>query len=175
MFKGMGSYNFLDTDDILEKAAGMTINEIFESEGEDGFRQVEAQILDSVHAYVRCVISTGGGIVTRMENWSKLHTGLIVWLDCEPDVIVKRLQANGMDSRPLLQSGDPEQKLRDLLEQRLSKYEQADVRIKVTGDMDENAVADAVIRELHDFIDNNPPAWKIAKAKAKAEGLDWIQ
>lgn len=171
----MGSYNFLDTDFIIERAAGMTIEEIFEAEGEVGFRQVEGQILDSVHAYVRCVISTGGGIVTRLENWSKLHTGIVVWLDCAPEIILKRLQVSGLDSRPLLQSGDPAQILRDLLEERKEKYQQADIRIEISEKMSEIDVANAVIRDMHDFIDNNPPAWKMAKAKAKAEGLDWVQ
>lgn len=146
----MGTYNFLDTDEIIEKATHMTIPEIFESEGEEGFRQVESQILDSVHPYVRCVISTGGGIVTRIENWSKLQTGIVVWLDCDPEVIMKRIE--GTD-RPLLQTEDPLQKLKDLLDERRDKYNQADVRIEVTEDMDETAVADTVIKVLHDFID----------------------
>jgi shikimate kinase len=34
--------------------------------------------------------------------------------------------------------------------------------------------ADAVVRALHDFIDDNPPAWKVAKAKAQSDGLDWV-
>lgn len=168
----MGSYTFLDTDEIIEKAAGVSIPEIFRSEGEAGFRDIEAQILDSVHPYVRCVISTGGGIVCRVENWSKLHTGLVVWLDVEPDVIYERIQ--GTD-RPLLQTADPLQTLTSLLEERKDMYGQADVRIFIRQNMDENAVADAVIRELHDFIDDNPPAWKLAKSKAKAEGLDWVK
>jgi len=168
----MGTYSFLDTDDIIEKAAGTTIPEIFQTEGEEGFREVEGQILDSVHPYVRCVISTGGGIVLRMQNWSKLQTGIVVWLDCDPEVIYKRIE--GTD-RPLLQTEDPLQKLKDLLEARKDKYEQADLRISVDEDMDENAVADAIVQELHDFIDENPPAWKLAKAKAQAEGLDWVQ
>ena len=170
--KRMGSYTFLDTDEIIEKAAGMSIPEIFESEGEDGFRKVEGQILDSVHPYVRCVISTGGGIVCRMENWSKLQTGLVVWLDVAPEVIYERIK--GTD-RPLLQTDDPLQTLKNLLEERKDKYKNADLRIEVTADMDEMSVADTVIRELHDFIDDNPPAWKLAKTKAQAEGLDWVQ
>lgn len=168
----MGSYNFLDTDDIIEKATSMKIPEIFEAEGEDGFREVEAQILDSVHAYVRCVISTGGGIVTRMQNWSKLQTGIVVWLDVDPEVIMKRIE--GTD-RPLLQTEDPLQTLKDLLDDRRAKYEQADIRIEVTADMDEHRVADEVVKSMHYFIDENPPAWKKAKAKAQAEGLDWVQ
>lgn len=168
----MGNYNFLDTDGIIEKATGATIPQIFESEGEDGFREVEGQILDSVHAYVRCVVSTGGGIVCRMQNWSKLQTGLVIWLDVDPEVIMKRIE--GTD-RPLLQTDDPLQTLKDLLDERKERYMQADVRIEVDADMDEEAVADLIVKELHDFVDENPPAWKTAKAKAQSEGLDWVQ
>lgn len=166
----MGTYNFLDTDQIIEKAVDMTITDIFKEEGEDEFRRIEGQVLDSVHAYVRCVVSTGGGIVCRMENWSKLQTGIVVWLDVEPQVILKRMeQSSGKANRPLLQNENPLQTLQNLLNERKDRYSQADVRIKVTEDMDQKTVADIVIRELHDFIDNNPPQWKLAKAKAKGE------
>jgi shikimate kinase len=168
----MGSYNFLDTDQIIEKASGMTIPKIFEEEGEEGFRTVESQILDSVHSHLRCVVSTGGGLVLKLENWAKLQSGLVVWLDVDPEVIIKRIE--GTD-RPLLQCDDPLQKLKDLLEERKSKYSQADLRIEVTEDMDPEGVAEIVIRGLHDFIDENPPAWKLSKQKAQAEGLDWVQ
>lgn len=168
----MGTYNFLDTDQIIEKATNMTIPMIFETEGEEVFRQVEAQILDSVHAYVRCVVSTGGGIVCRMQNWSKLQTGIVVWLDVPPEVIHKRIQGT---NRPLLQTEDPLKTLKELLDKRRERYAQADIRVEITDDMDETAVADAVVRALHDFIDENPPAWKMAKAKAQSEGLDWVQ
>ena len=171
-WSGMGTYNFLDTDGIIEKASGMTIPQIFEEEGEDGFRKVESQILDSVHSYVRCVVSTGGGIVCRMENWSKLQTGVVVWLDVDPEVIMKRIE--GTD-RPLLQTEDPLQTLKDLLEERKEKYSQADLTIEVPEGMDEAAVADKIIEELHEFIDTHPPAWKLAKAKAQEEGLDWVK
>ena len=50
--KGMGTYTFLDTDAIIEKVTKMTIPEIFEKEGEEGFRSVESQILDSVHVFL---------------------------------------------------------------------------------------------------------------------------
>jgi shikimate kinase len=168
----MGNYNFLDLDEIIEKATGISIPEIFKAEGEDSFRTVESQILDSVHAYVRCVISTGGGIVGTNQNWSKLQTGIVVWLDVHPEIIMDRIK--GTD-RPLLQTADPLQTLKDLMDKRKEKYAQADVRIEVAKDMKETDVADLVIRELHHFIDDNPPAWKIAKANAQAEGLDWVQ
>lgn len=170
--KRMGTYNFLDTDNIIESATGLTIPEIFESEGEEEFRNIEAQVLDSVHAHVRCVVSTGGGIVCRLLNWSKLQSGVVVWVDVKPETIMKRIE--GTD-RPLLQTEDPLKTLTELLEARLSRYQQADVRIEVAEDMDANDVADLVIKELHNFIDENPPAWKKAKAKAQEEGLDWVQ
>jgi shikimate kinase len=171
-FAGMGSYNFLDTDLIIEKATGVTIPQILEQEGEEGFRTAESQILDSVHSYVRCVVSTGGGMVLKMENWSKLQSGLVIWLDVDPEVIMKRIE--GTD-RPLLQTEDPLQKLKDLLEERREKYAQADVRIEVDADTDEEGVADQVVRDLHNFIDDNPPAWKLSKEKAQADGLDWVK
>uniref|UniRef100_A0A7S2U848 shikimate kinase n=1 Tax=Attheya septentrionalis TaxID=420275 RepID=A0A7S2U848_9STRA len=168
----MGSYNFLDTDEIIEKATSMSIPSIFEAEGEEGFRSIEAQVLDSVHAYVRCVISTGGGAVCRLSNWSKFQTGIVIWLDVDPDTLISRMQ--GTD-RPLLQTENPLETLETLLEERTSRYSQADIQLKITPEMDANAVAEMVIKELHFFIDENPPAWKQAKAKAQAEGLDWVQ
>ncbi len=165
-------YNFLDTDAIIEKATGVTIPEIFAEDGEEGFRKIESQILDSVHSYVRCVVSTGGGVVCKPENWAKLQTGIVVWLDVEPSVIMERIKDT---DRPLLQTDDPLRTLTSLLEERRDKYSQADLRIEVTEDMDEDAVADQLVRELHNYIDDHPPAWKLAKLKAQAEGLDWVQ
>jgi shikimate kinase len=164
----MGSYTCLDTDDIIEKAVGMTIPEIFKTEGESSFRDVEGQVLNSVYAYIRCVISTGGGIVCRTENWSKLQTGLVVWLDVEPEIIIQRIE--GTD-RPLLQTSDPLQTIKDLLQDRTELYSNADVRVRIDSpDETEEDIANRVIRDLHNHIDDNPPAWKIAQAKSKADG-----
>ena len=168
----MGTYNFLDTDTILERAAGMTIPEMFETEGEEAFRTAEAQVLDSVHAHVRIVVSTGGGLVMRNQNWSKLQTGLVVYLKVDPEVIMKRIE--GTD-RPLLQTDNPLETLKTLMEERKERYEQADVTVEIEEGMSVEDVADKCIRALHDFIDDNPPAWKQAKAKAAADGLDWVQ
>jgi len=169
----MGSYKFLDMDDIIEKATKLKISDIFESEGEDGFRNVEAQVLDTVHSYVRCIVSTGGGLVCRTENWGKLQTGIVIWLDVEPEIIMKRIEGN--DDRPLLKTEDPLQTLKDLLEERKSKYSQADFRVEITEAMDEDMVASKIVLDLHNYIDENPPAWKLAKQKAQEEGLDWVQ
>jgi len=167
----MGTYNFLDTNTIIERAAGMSISEIIDSEGEEGLSDAEAQVLDSVQAHVRGVVSTGGGLVCRLSNWSKLQTGLVVYLKADPELIMKRIE--GTD-RPLLKNLDPLETLKKLSEERRERFEQADVMVQVSEVMDVQMTADAVCRALHDFIDDNPPAWKMAKAKAQADGLDWV-
>ncbi len=71
----------LEADDEIEKAAGLTIPEIFEREGEQGFRRRESAALRELGKRSGTVISTGGGCVTRPENYAPLHqNGIIVWL-----------------------------------------------------------------------------------------------
>ncbi|NDJ22777.1 shikimate kinase [Nostoc sp. B(2019)] len=122
-------YGFVDTDDVIVKAAGRSINELFAQEGEAGFRQLESDVLSQVCAYTKLTIATGGGIVLRRENWGYLHHGLIVWLDVPLDLLYSRLAED--TTRPLLQDADPKGKLRSLLEQRTPLYSQADLRITV--------------------------------------------
>ncbi|KAL3788620.1 hypothetical protein ACHAWO_011836 [Cyclotella atomus] len=167
----MATYNFLDMDSILERAAGMSIPSIFETEGEEAFRHAEATVLDSVHAHIRCVISTGGGVVLRNQNWSKLQTGIVVYLKCSPEVIIQRIE--GTD-RPLLQTSNPLETLKNIYEERREKYEQADVTVEIGKEMDVSKACEEVVKAVHEFIDENPPAYKTAKMKAQADGLDWV-
>ena len=193
----MGTYNFLDTDTILERAAGISISQMFETSGEEEFRLAESQVLDAVHAHVRLVIGTGGGVVIKNQNWSKLRTGLVVYLRVEPHIIAGRLlngsNNNGVDARPLLRTTTEStedddsssstsiteeealiQKLTSLITERRTKYEQADVIVDIHPNMSIQHAADAVIKKLHDFIDENPPAYVKAREKARSEGIDWV-
>ena len=61
----LGSYTFLDTDATLEAATKRTVADIFEKDGEAAFRELEGSIMEQVAAYVRLVVATGGGVVTR--------------------------------------------------------------------------------------------------------------
>ncbi len=73
--------NFLDADRVLEESSGMTIPEIFAAEGEAGFRQRETEVLRELGKGSGLVIATGGGCVTRAENYPLLHqNGRIFWL-----------------------------------------------------------------------------------------------
>lgn len=133
-------YRFVDTDVLIEKVAGKTINEIFYEDGEESFRELEAQVLSDLSAYSKFVIATGGGIVIRQLNWSYLHHGLVVWLDAPVEVLLDRLQDD--TTRPLLQTPNPAQALQTLLDQRRSRYAEADLRILITaGDTPEQLVS----------------------------------
>lgn len=94
---------FVDADSEIERFTEMTIPEIFESSGEDGFRTVETKVLEHLGKESGLVIATGGGCVTRQENYSHLHrNGTIVWLYRD----INKLPTDG---RPLSQPGKLEQ------------------------------------------------------------------
>nr|WP_239651728.1 shikimate kinase [Neosynechococcus sphagnicola] len=125
-------YRFIDTDALITQIAGQSIADLFALEGEAAFRQLETQVLAELSAYAcqKLAIATGGGIVLRRQNWSYLHHGIVVWLDVPVSVLCDRL--NQDRHRPLLQGVDPVATLTHLLEQRQSRYAQADIRLAVT-------------------------------------------
>ncbi|WP_159783327.1 shikimate kinase [Sodalinema gerasimenkoae] len=139
-------YRYFDTDSLIEQVAGQSVSEIFAQEGEAAFRQLESQVLSQLSAYQRSVISTGGGIVVDLTNWSYLRYGLVVWLDVAPELLVERL--GGDESRPLLQTDDPLQTLQRILDERRSRYEQADLRIEVTSGDSPESVSDRIIAAI---------------------------
>ncbi len=133
-------FGFIDTDQIITDAAGKTIPQIFEAEGEAGFRHRETEALRSLLGHHSQVIATGGGIVTKPENLPLLkQLGLVAWLYAEPSTLRDRTSHN--HDRPLLRNDDPEGTLRNLLTARRSLYEAAcDVSI-ATDDLSPQDVA----------------------------------
>ncbi|MBR5021909.1 MAG: AAA family ATPase [Oscillospiraceae bacterium] len=94
---------FVDADAEIVKEAGMSIPEIFEKYGEEGFRKIETQVLTKLGQRSCLVIATGGGCVTRAENYPLLHqNGAIYW-------IKRDITSLPTDGRPLSQSGKLEQ------------------------------------------------------------------
>lgn len=146
-------YRFFDTDAVIESAAHKSIPEIFATEGEKGFRELETQVLAELSSYSRLVIATGGGIVLARHNWSYLHHGVVVWLDVPIDHLFQRIQ--GDTNRPLLQAPNPQKRLQDLMEERRSLYAQADVRVVLQGDEPPEWVCDRVFKEISQIL--NPP------------------
>jgi shikimate kinase len=124
-------HGYFDTDALIAQAAQQTIAEIFQSSGEDLFRELETQTLAALSPLLRCTIATGGGIILKPENWGYLRHGVIVWLDAPVDVLYNRLASDS--SRPLLQTGDLRHRLETLDADRRSLYTQADIRIPIAA------------------------------------------
>ena len=121
-------YRFVDADTVLEGAAGRTIPEIFASEGEAQFRQLETAVLGQISGWHSLVVATGGGVVTRPENWGHMRQGLVVWLDAPAEQLLARLGSDPTP-RPLLQADDLGSRLRQLLAERQPLYAQADLHV----------------------------------------------
>ena len=171
--KNLG-YRYLDTDEIAEHMISMPIADYFKQGKEAEFRELEYQILMEISQYTRLVLSTGGGIVEKNENWGVLHHGIVVHLDLTPEDIFKRLSANPeqVAKRPLLQGDSPLTKLQELDEKRRDKYSQADVRVKVPATASNDEVSRLVCDSLIEFIATNPPIWDNWKKKREQRLAD---
>jgi shikimate kinase len=140
-------YRFLDADQVLEQAAGRPIPAIFESDGEQGFRELETAVLDRITGWHSLVVATGGGVVTRPVNWGHLRQGVVIWLDAPAELLLTRLQADPTP-RPLLATEDPAARLEALLEARRPLYAQADLRVEQQSGDDPQTVAERVVTAL---------------------------
>jgi len=139
-------YGFVDADAVIEQAAGCSIPEIFERDGEAGFRKLESQVLSAISQRHSLVVATGGGVVTERSNWGLLHSGIVIWLDVMRDQLLSRLKADAT-KRPLLQTADPEAALDQLLAQRKPLYAEADLTVVIDQE-DPATVADGILQLL---------------------------
>ena len=143
-------YGFVDADAVIEQAAGCSIPEIFERDGEAGFRDLESQVLNAISQRHSLVVATGGGVVTQPENWGLLHSGIVIWLDVIPEQLIQRLRADST-VRPLLQTEDPEAALNALLNQRRPLYAEADLTVVIDNETPD-AVADGILQLLPSLL-----------------------
>ena len=143
-------YGFVDADAVIEQVAGCTIPEIFERDGEAGFRSIESQVLNAISQRHSLVVATGGGVVTKPENWGQLHSGIVVWLDVNRAQLIERLQDDSTQ-RPLLQQPNPKAALDTLLQERRPLYGEADLTV-VIKDESPDAVADGILQLLPTLI-----------------------
>ena len=133
-------HRFLDTDELVVKAEGRSIPDIFAASGEEGFREIEQRVLADLIGVAGVVLSTGGGAIIREANREALKKiGIVVWLDSDPDILFERAIRSG--KRPLLQTQNPRETFDQLLSARRPIYESfADFRFDSSGvDQDEAA------------------------------------
>lgn len=139
--------SFADTDAMVEHRLGRSIPQIFELYGEEAFRQHETAVLASLEPEPG-VLATGGGIVTRPENWEHLRRlGTTVYLDASVEVLAERLELSKR-KRPLLQVDDWQDRLGALLDARRPLYQQADLTIPIF-DQDIEDVVQRMLGLLH--------------------------
>ena len=141
-------FKFVDTDEMIEQRAGMCISEIFRTQGEPAFRQLEKDVVAELATFTDTVISTGGGLATNEENLNSLKDhALVCCLWAGPDTIWRRV--HHQSHRPLLNGPDPEAKIRELLEQREPHYRKADVLLN-TEMRPLKEVAQHLVHQFHE-------------------------
>lgn len=143
-------WSWCDADVVLEEQFGRTIREIFETEGEPGFRDKESQILAQLSVRDSQVIATGGGVVLRPENRLLLQQGRVIWLKANPATIWQRLQEDTSTAqrRPNLAQGGLAE-VETLLRQREPLYQScAELTVDTSGDSPQQVVA-RILQFLH--------------------------
>lgn len=120
---------FVDTDELVVKSAGKSIKEIFETQGETRFRELETEAIREAVAMSDCVIALGGGAIMRDENRHTIKESghRIVYLKCDPAELHRRIHADPetLAARPpLTQLGGNEAEVRRLLAEREPVYRQ---------------------------------------------------
>lgn len=145
----ISKYERVDTDDMIEEAAGMTINEIFADRGEEYFRALEHEVIKKAAQMDNVVIATGGGAVLNADNIAELRkTGVVFNLAPDFSVIAKRLEA-AAQTRPLLKNQSiDEVKARFIKRQPF--YDNCDHKIRVVN----GRTAKSYAMEILDIMKN---------------------
>lgn len=137
-----------DTDTLIEHATHRTIRDIFATDGESAFRDLEAQaVIEATRGDPR-VISTGGGAILRPENVERLKTGgRLVWLTAPIEVLWERIQADARSTglRPNLTAQGGIAEVREILSRRTPLYEAAADLTLDTANRSPESLADAIV------------------------------
>lgn len=135
----------VDTDQEIQRQAGMTVQEIFRTQGEPAFRSLEAEMVREVCRRSRQVIATGGGSFVDDANRAHLLGGnLVIFLESSPEILASRLQRNmSREPRPLLESDDLIGRLAELGRVRDQQYRAAHHVVR-TDERTPREVADVI-------------------------------
>jgi len=138
--------HFVDSDEEVEKAAGMTIEDIFAAHGEADFRAGEVRVIARLLKDPDLVLGTGGGAFVNAETRALVKSSAVsVWIKADFELLFQRVQRRS--NRPLLKTANPRQTLQDLIEKRYPIYAEADVTV-VSRDVPQDQVATEVIGAL---------------------------
>lgn len=134
---------FVDSDEEIEKAAGMPVDDIFVVHGEADFRAGEVKVINRLLQDRDLVLGTGGGAFINVETRALVkRQALSVWLKADFELLFARVSRR--TNRPLLKTADPRKTLRDLMHSRYPIYGEADVTV-VSRDVPHEQVANDVV------------------------------
>jgi shikimate kinase len=157
------SIPFIDADTEIENAAKMTIPEIFARHGEAYFRSGEARVIARLLEGGPEVLATGGGAFMNPDTRALIKTkGVSIWLNADFDVLLRRTSKRKSD-RPLLQTEDPAQTLRALLEEREPTYALADLTVQ-SREVPHDAIVADVMKALAAYLKGAAPSDQKASA-----------
>jgi len=144
------SIHFVDADTEIEKAAGMSIADIFARHGEADFRNGEARVIARLLESGPQVLATGGGAFMNADTRAAMQAKAVsIWLSADFDVLVRRVSKRKSE-RPLLQTADPAETLRRLLAEREPIYALADLSVK-SRDVSHDAIVAEIMTALAAF------------------------
>ena len=145
--------HFVDSDEEVEKAAGMSIEEIFASRGEADFRAGEQRVIARLLKEQDLVLGTGGGAFINAETRTLVKASAVsVWIKADFELLFQRVQRRS--NRPLLKTANPRETLKGLIDKRYPVYAEADVTV-VSKDVPQDQVASEVIDALLDHLRGN--------------------
>ncbi len=137
---------FIDSDEEVEKAAGMSIEDIFKLHGESDFRAGEVKVIARLLKESAVVLGTGGGAFINPDTRALVKASAVsVWIKADFDLLFARVSRRS--NRPLLKTQNPRETLRSLMEARYPIYAEADVTV-VSRDVPQDQVATEVIEAL---------------------------
>ena len=127
-------YSFKDMDKLIETREQKTISEIFNTKGEEYFREIEKKVLNSFQKDEKMVIATGGGTPCFFDNMEFIkENGVSIFLNVDVEDIAKRIYKAKGNNRPLLDKNNSEEviknEIKNTYENRLSIYKKADLQV----------------------------------------------
>lgn len=148
---------FVDSDSEIEKAANLSVAEIFERFGEPYFRAGENRVLERILLGDPVVLATGGGAFVAESNRQLVRQHAVsVWLRADVDTLFERVR--NKPGRPLLQGDNPKAVLERLANERYAYYSQADVTVQSTPGIAQELVASRIIAAILELEAARPKA-----------------
>jgi shikimate kinase len=149
---------FVDADSEIERAAGMSISDIFTEHGEPYFRAGEARVIARLLDAGPQVLATGGGAFMHPQSRDAIRAkGISVWLKADHDVLMKRIKRRS--DRPLLKTDDPGETLRRLMAERDPVYAEADVTV-LSRDVPHEVIIGEIVSSVTSQLQNRGNAAK---------------